>query len=925
MAPRIAVAAGFLLLSGATGLMYEVVWSKALADWLGNSGQAHALVLATFMGGLALGAWVFGSMADRSARPLLVYGLIEIGIGLAALAFPTIQGLARGGFLRVAAQTPEAYRLVPKLVFAAVSVLAPAIAMGGTMPVMLSHIGRRPESGDSVATLYSLNSLGAAIGAWLAGTVLLPNAGVWATSRAAGMVNLFIGATAVTLGWRDRSAYASRPEGTSSHVTSAVSHVAFWAMGLSGFTTMALETGWIRAVTLMVGGSTYAFTCIVTAFITGLALGSGWVARLPPKDPVQFFLRCQLALVATVALTVPICLRLPYLFLRARDVLARTTDAFGLYQSLLFAVCAAVVLGPTLVLGAAFPVGARLATGGDTSGRSLGRVWAFNTVGTVLGALCSGLFLMPALGLSALLWVGVALTLAIATRLVQVTRLSPWGVVAALAAWLALGASSPEWATVLTRLSPFRVSPQTARGKTSEAYMRTEMASASELFVRHDTFASVFVGQSTTDANHRFLLVNGKPDASTLPMDMVTQTLIGQLGPLLSRREVKRGMVIGVGAGFTVGSLLTHGLNQLDVVEISPAVVEASRHFDAENNQALADPRVQLHIDDARTTLSLASGKYDLIVSEPSNPWVSGISSLFTDAFFEISKSKLTDDGLLIQWIHTYEMSDALVRLVLRTLLAHFPHVTAWQGGMHDVILVASRQPLPLSFDELTSRIGAEAVARDLRRIHIDGPLGLLALQRTGTDSLRTYAGAGPLNTDEHNRLEFGAPIAFYVDAQAEIPDDRRRPTRHQSLYFSQVLLKPLKPAQAREITRAVAAAQGDDDPVGRSAAQSWYAVAPDSVARFALAEFAYEQREVSTTLKLLSAPREDREASLTIRALTLDWRNRASVLAPLPEVDLAPLIQWLPDAGGLCQAIRCIGQTTESEFPSNFETDAGP
>lgn len=895
-AVRRQVVALFLLVSGATGLVYEVVWSKVLSDVLGNSGQAHAIVLATFMGGLAAGAWLFGGLADRVRRPLALYAGIELFVGLYALAFPAVQGAIRGAFLAVAPAFSEEARAAPKLLFAALSLLPPTVAMGGTMPAMLKHATRaEPSIRATLARLYALNSFGAAFGAWLAGTVWIPNAGLGAASRAAGLINLLLAglsfavsrfdvATAPATDEEQAAPGAERPR---------VVRAAIAGLLISGFTAMIYETGWIRLVTLTVGASTYAFTWIVATFIFGLAAGSLWESRRPEGDSLRSFGRLQLALVLAVCATLPLYLRAPYFFLQARSVLAQAVEAFPIWQGVLFLVSLLVMVLPTFLMGASFPLGARvLARQRATLGRRLGLVWAANTVGTVAGALLGGLWLMPAVGLERLFTIGLTLSLVAGAWALWAAggpRRRLWPALAAAVAIASSWALFGGWAPLLARLSPFRVDLATVQLSSAAGYVKQSREWLTPEFVKDDTFATVFVGHVAANPSSRFLMVNGKPDASTSFGDQSTQTLVGHLGLLLAPRDAKTLMMVGAGAGVSLGASLTHDLARADLVEISPGVLEAARLFADVNHGALDDPRVRIHLDDARTFLTLSDQRYDVIISEPSNPWVSGISSLFTAEFFAVVDRHLAADGVLVQWLQAYEINDELVRLVLRTVRSRFPHTTLWQGGGGDLILVASRQPLQVDFEQLARRLARPAVREDLARVDVQGVDGVLALQVMAGDELAAWAGEGPLNTDDFNQLEYRAPVAFFAGQSAHPPDGRRRPSSWPGLQVSRWLAAhPLDAARAAAVFRAVSSGQLDDDPLRRPAAQRWLTLAPDDPdAQRSLATIALRQWEPALARAALpERPPVDR-AALALEAELLDrYQRRAPWLAvPLPDL----------------------------------------
>ena len=913
----------FLILSGGTGLVYEVIWSKALADILGNSGQAHAIVLATFMGGLALGAWLFGGLADRVQRPLALYGAIELFVGLYALAFPTVQQFLGDTFLSVAGGLSESARPVAKLSFAALSLLAPTVAMGGTMPAMLKHATRHdPSLRATLAHLYAVNSFGAALGAWLAGTVSLPAIGLAATAQWAAVINL--GLAAVTIGLArmapSRSSLPERPaDASQARYGASATAAAMVGLVLSGFTAMLYETGWIRVLTLVVGGSTYAFTWIVCAFILGIALGSYWISKRPESDDLRQFGWLQVGVVVTVAITIPLYLLVPWLFLLAKSVLARSELAFPLWQAVMFASATVVMIAPTFLMGAAFPVGARVvAQGHATVGRRLGLVWAGNTIGTVLGALLGGLWLMPAIGLELLFSVGLTLSGvgAVFAVLAAPTTKHRWLSIPVVVAAVVLSLTVFRgWGPLLAQLSPFRVEPEMVKLSSPATYLKNYASAFETNFVKDDTFATVFVGTTKKKGGHRFLLVNGKPDASTGIHDQATQVLLGQMGMLLAPRPPKQVMVIGAGAAVTVGSALTHPLERLDLVEISPGVLEAARYFADANRGALDDPRVQVTIDDARTSLSLSRTQYDLIISEPSNPWVSGISSLFTEEFFEVVERRLAPDGVLVQWIHTYEMNTELVRLVMRTLQRRFPEVTAWQGGEGDLLLIASRSPgLPSSTD-LSARLARQGVHDDLVRIDVDLVEGVLARQVMTSKQVAAFAGEGPSNSDDHNRLEYEAPVAFWARTAATVPDFRARRASPAGLALERHLARePLDATRARALYLSVAWSTADDHPLRRAGASVWRSLDPTSrEAAMSLGGVAARQGDPSKVFALLPEPRDLSSALLELNATALEDQQREGPWLVHRPFDPAPFAAFEGDdvklenaIGRVCLRRRC-------------------
>ncbi len=825
-----------LLLSGATGLVYELTWSKRLANLLGNTGQAHAIVLSTFMGGLALGAFLFGRRADRARRPLSLYGVLELGIGLYALALPTVLEIVGDFYLRLAPGLEGLPRLTARLGLAASALLIPTLLMGGTLPVLMRHLTERLGSARrELSILYAVNSLGASAGCLFAGMILVPGVGLAVSERLAAMVNLLLGAAAVIAGWKQ---VASAPSAANTdtdgrHFGASAVRAALIGTALAGFTSMTYETVWIRVLSIVLGGTSYAFTLILTAFILGISLGSFWLSTRPDDNALRTFGRLQLALMFAVLISMTAYARLPYAFIQVHARIDHGPQTWGVYQVLSFLVCGALLLPPTFLLGASFPAAARVALRAmNDVGARLGTTYLWNTIGTVSGALLGGLVLLPLIGLEGTLALALVANLIAAgwALLADGSEVSRpmalrWLVPSAVALAFAVSATS-GWASTLAASGRYR---EWNRSFDSYAQFLDEVRSRSTVrFYRDDVFASVLVG--TQDDDRRYLRINGKVDGSN-GTDIDTQILAAHLGVLLHPKDVKRVLLVGVGAGITAGSLLAHPIERLDVVEISPAVVEAAAIFAPDHHDAFKDPRCHVHIEDARTFLQLSQEPYDLIVSVPSNPWVSGVSGLFSRDFFEMAKGKLAPGGRLVQWIHTYESSVSLVKLVVRTLRGSFEHGTTWVGP-DDLVLVAGREPQVLDLPTLTARMAQPKVRDDLARIHLQLPTTLLGRQVHPDEAQKRFGGEGPVNTDDHNVLEYGSPIAYFVAADVRVPDSRRLPDERGQLEIAKLLAdRALTVDEAKDLYASLAWVHPPDDPLVRAAAASWFEADRESVA----------------------------------------------------------------------------------------------
>ncbi|TQF14438.1 spermidine synthase [Myxococcus llanfairpwllgwyngyllgogerychwyrndrobwllllantysiliogogogochensis] len=911
-----------LFLSGGTALVYELVWSKYLGNVLGNSGQAHAVVLATFMGGLALGASVFGRTADRVKSPLALYGVLELGVALYALAFPYVLDALGALWLAVAPGVPEGWRVGPRLLVAAVSLVVPTLLMGGTLPALVRHFADSLSGVQrELARLYAVNSLGAALGVFIAGTKLVPVLGLSASAKLAAGLNLLLAVAALLLARRHPPALAPGQAAPVSESTANLAYprvavrAALVGVALSGFTSMLYQVTWIRLLSIVLGASTYAFTLILTAFILGIGLGSFWLmTRAQKSDPLKLYGQMQVALVASLCVALPLYVRLPHLFRSAQWMMTRSVDTWPLFQLLTFGFCCLVLLVPTFFMGAAFPAAARVATAKVSEvGRELGGVYLWNTVGTITGSALGGLVLMPWWGMEGNFVAGVVANLAAAALAFHalpgrpsspVRALWPVGAVALLAAVVLGGMSG--WSVRLSGIASIR-----SHQKPPESYAKLVEETEKNIhpiFYRDDTFATVMVADYPQD-HLRFMKLNGKIDASN-GSDVETQVIAGHLGALLHPREPKNVLLVGAGAAITAGSVLAHPVERLDMVEIAPAVIDAARLFKEDNRNAVDDPRTRVHIDDAKTFMALAERKYDLVVSVPSNPWVAGVSGLFTRDFFQTVDRHLADDGVLVQWIHTYESNDELIRLVVRTLRDTFPHATTWLGP-HDLVLVASRKPLAFDAERLAQRMAVPEVRADMGRVGLTDVFALLSKQVHSEDGQLAFAGPGPINTDDHNLLEYASPIAFFVaNIDVRVKDERRSPEGGSRLFLEDYLRQhPPTAEEAARLYRNMERYHAANDPLVRGVATLWRSVAPDSrEATVALGKAALAQKDLTLAASLLEpeVAKGGREPELVAAYLKLVAERAWATRTVWTPVDAAPAL--------------ALGRQVASEFPADAE-----
>jgi spermidine synthase len=788
-------------LSGITGLVYEVLWAKYLSLLLGTTAQAHTIVLATFLGGLALGNVVFGPQADKAANHLRLYGWLEIGIGVLGVLSPLSLQFLSDMYIAIASQQmlPPMLALMLRLSLCMGVLLLPAMLMGGTLP-MLSRFAAHSLSQleATVSWLYFLNSAGAVLGAILAGFFLIPTFGLDFSTSIAAAVNLAIGGISLGLGARtaqnDQPASVQQiPQEIESLVNPWRAVIIYASVFLSGLVALAYEIAWIRLLALVLGSSTYSFSLMLAAFIAGIALGSYLISRriLPHVNSYLLFGIAELGIGVSIIATLPLYERLPYLFLRLSSVLNRTPETFYLYETSKFLFCFLLMLFPTTFLGMTLPLASRIVTQTLTQmGSKVGLVFSLNTLGNVLGAVLAGLWLLPLLGMKTLIESGVIVNLLVGSTVLWTASRWAW--------WrraLVMGAGMvglvmtilymPSWDKLVLSSGQFR-NRQIAQYRNYEDYRRN-IHNQSLLFYKDDKDTTVTV-EKARDGN-LFLKVNGKTDASSRG-DLPTQLLLAHV-PLLLKPDANQVLVVGLGSGITAGSALRHPLERLDLVEISAGVVEAAQFFTDHNYNALEDSRLHLHLEDAKTFLRLSPRRYDVIISEPSNPWIVGIGNLFSVDFYREAQQHLTEGGILAQWFHTYEMDNNTLRLILRTFASVFEHVTLWKTLSEDVLILGSSAPIYLNFSSVVERFNSEQVREDLQRIAIGSLPTLLSLQIASDATIRKIGGHGRLNEDHYPVLEYEAPKAFFLGSVANVirsHDEREMPMQGKALYLMSYL-----------------------------------------------------------------------------------------------------------------------------------------
>jgi spermidine synthase len=857
------------LLSGTSGLVYQVIWVRQLELVFGTTAFAASTVLTAFMTGLALGSYYFGRRADKTNRPLRLYGLLEIGIGLYGMAVPHIFTLLPRLYEPVGLGWHLSFVLltVTRFGIAMIVLIIPTALMGATLPVLASYyVGGSRSVGLRVGQLYSINTFGAVMGAAVGGFVLIPMLGMRSTSYTAASINLILGVTALALSAFDSTRslpnqsgsmpaadtaspygsqslrvgaenqhtaskpsaidYTRKASGTSPYqILASLTHrsrrlewrgkhitperrvvlVVLAAFALSGFVALSYEVIWSRVLALIIGSSVYAFSIMLCTFLVGLAVGSTVGSRLVDRlrRPLAVFAILELLVGLTSLGGAYLFDQLPFVFVSLYRLLAGSNIAILLLAR--FAVASLVMIAPTVLLGALFPLVVRIVHGGHSKtsaphppetgpGRTVGDVYAVNTVGAIAGAFASGFILVPSLGMLGSLRVSVAANFLLALVMFLVSRSTAgknygeaslvsrrestgrertkrsragthrdaWlggmgyrvGIIASALLIFFTAAVAPPWDVAVMSSGVYRYAPQVAKANHQEFFdYFSERGQGETAFYKEGVSATVVVQRKGKD---RVLKVNGKPDASTAG-DLPTQVLIGSM-PLLLRDNTDNCLVIGLGSGVTLGSVEQFPLKHVTCVELEPAVIEASHYFDDVNHRPLEDPRLRLIANDGRNFIDTTDEKFDVIVSEPSNPWLTGAASLFTLEYFKRGASRLKDDGLFSQFVQIYEMAPQDVASLIATFRQAFPNAYLFRGAEGDLMLLGSKRELKMNLPTIRAHLAEPKIAADLERIKTTTAADFVSRFYMGPGELLTLAAGAEINTDDNALIEFRAP-----------------------------------------------------------------------------------------------------------------------------------------------------------------------
>ncbi|NCP08077.1 MFS transporter [bacterium] len=791
-------------LSGMAGLIYQVIWIRLVDKVLGSAPYSVAAVLTVFMAGLGAGSYLAGRYGERIKQRkslLSAYGWMEAAIGIYGISSPLLIALLTPVYRAAYNHIFDIFWLyqVLGLLGCGLILLLPVALMGATLPILCRfHVLNLSHLGERTGRLYGINTLGAAAGALLAGFYLIPEMGIWGSLLVAAAFNFIVAALAIFI-FPGMASPESRKEGTreawadgnfAAQVGASTDPLAAadpasgpirsWALiifAVSGFCAMSYEVIWTRLLGLLIGPTTYSFTIVVSTFILGLAAGSivfGWISDRS-RDPFKLLVITQMTAAILSVLLSQFLGGGQFFFAK---LIYSFRENFPLLMTAQSLILFGILVIPTFFLGAAFPIVNKLYTRSfDGIGRSVGTAYAVNTVGAILGSFAAGFVMIPFMGKENALRIagGLQFFTAIGGGFYVFYNAGKAGIRRALisAGCIGLGivffTSFPSWNRMLLSCGRYRdfrsIEGDLLRTSWTEALFKGNDILARQERGRSLVFYGDGIGgfttvETLTDSlgTVRYSLLNsGKPDASSHG-DRSTQTLLAHL-PLLFHPDPKKVMVLGLASGMTAGEALVYPIEGLDVVEISDEVVKACRFFPKWNNKVLENPVSKVILQDGRNHLALTNAVYDVIVSEPSNPWMAGLANLYSKEFFETVKTRLRGNGIFVQWIHSYEMDWRVFSMVGRTFASVFPEsaMFATLTGVGDYLLVGFRERLDLDLETASGRVKYAQGSANMSL-----PDALLLFNLIVSEDLKHVFGDGPLHTDNRPRLEFAAPRALY-------------------------------------------------------------------------------------------------------------------------------------------------------------------
>lgn len=760
-------------LSGFSALIYEVAWMRVLGLVLGNTNQAASCVLAAFLGGLAIGAVIGGRIADRVKQQLLAYGLVEIGVAIAA---PAVTLGLDATFRAISANhellPPEGALFTPvRLLIAAALLIIPTVLMGSTLPFLVKMCANFwPNRAHIFSSLYAVNTLGAVIGSLSATFLGFAYLGISGTVYAAAGISLVVGLSAVALSrsLKETEAETSTNESATDRSTASGANkgplMLLCALGfVLGFASLSYEVLWNRLIRFNLATDTYAFTLMVSMFLLGLVLGA-WIydrklSRQATSMPEQFSALSIVQFATAIACASSLVL-MPLGLLLRNAVAPALAQAFGSIGGLMathLVVTATFILLPATLLGISFPLIGGLVTAlSKDVGKAVGLVYASNTVGCVVGSIVAGLVLTPLLGSYAAFQIIVA-----------ITTIS--GMVA-----LAYSSSSKMQKIVVAALA---VAFMAAFATTKSPYITYSEAPDTPLMhFAEDSTSTVLVLKYP---DFMQLVINGQPYANTILSGRRYMRQLGHL-PALLHPKPEDALIICFGTGTTAGSIALHPqVRSVDIVDLSSAVIKSADYFTDYNYGITKKEKAKFHVGDGRNYLLCSDKKFDIVSFEPPPPLEAGTASLYSEEFYQLAKNRLKPNGIMCQWIPFDQPNEAVWKMMLRSARKVFPYVYVFEPNDAQAMVIGSNEPVKVSFADLQKRMSATPeISRSLAEVGLDNVYALLATYLFGNATCDKLIGQEGLTiTDDHPRVEYFLPYPAPLLYTSDLEKDKADPS----------------------------------------------------------------------------------------------------------------------------------------------------
>ncbi len=773
----------FFFISGATALIYEVIWARILQLTFGSTVYAITTVLTAFMAGLSIGSYYMGKFAETKRYPLFIYGLLELGIGIYALLAPFFLELTDSLYLMYYHKIWQQHQIlfIARFFHSFIVLLLPTIFMGATLPVLSKYfISTYEKFGRVISLLYAVNTFGAMIGTAFVGFYALPEMGMILTNRIAGSANIAIGIISLIFFWiqKKRMTESFKPESievssesvikednivVSDEIPPArvIKYIKILLL-VSGYAAMAYEILWTRTLELFINSTTYSFSIILVTYLSGIASGSlinGVVLKNRFNKVIHLSI-IQLIIGIFVFISFPIFVYIPRLVLVVWQM-APGSYFINTLAKVFFSLI--IMLIPTVCMGMTFPIATEIYSKyRKRISQDIGTAYAYTTWGNILGSFITGVFMISLFGIQNNLKICIILNIILALTgfiLFYTQSIKISYVLGSLALFvIMLVPIYPAWNSYILDSGVFIY-----QQRYSQAPLFNELASDWPILYYKEGINALITIRNSGDAI--MMRTNGKTDASTYTLDMRSQLLAAYI-PMALKPDAKKLLVIGLGSGITAGTIAQiPELEYMDCIEIEKAVLESAKYFELYNKKILNNRKVNIYIEDGKSFLKSTRQHYDIISIHLSNPWIAGIANLFTVDAYELMKAKLNGDGIVLQWFHTYRVSPDLLRMVIRTFAKVFPYYQMWSEGP-SIFLIGSKKPIPQFSDKFVNFANnSDIVKKDLRTYFgIEDARAFIAFFISENEKLREFVGQGELNTDDKPLLEFELPKYFYFD-----------------------------------------------------------------------------------------------------------------------------------------------------------------